>query len=193
MLTHSHNFLIVTKRISGWYHFCKRKFVSSIVQVAVFVGTMQLTLSVAIVQMTLSVVVMQVLRFCCNCACGTFCYFLDLSDAIMQVTDSVAIMYLEVSAAFIQVTVSAANMWVTIFYCNYAGGVSIAVVQVVFSAVYYAHDRFYYHYAGGCLVTLAAVSSNNFVFLSLTVTLFFIELTRKHLKALYQVCISSRL
>ena len=163
MLTHSLSFFIVTNRISGWYHFCKRKFVLSVLQVAVFVGTMKLTLSVAIVQMTLSVVVMQVLRFGCNCACGTFCYFLDLSDAIMQVTDSDAIMYLEVSAAFIQVTVSAANTWVTIFYCNYAGGVSVAIVQVVFSAVHYAHDRFY-NYAGGCLVMLVAVSSNNFVF-----------------------------
>ena len=165
----------------------------SVLQVAVFVGTMKLTLSVAIVQMTLSVVVMQVLRFCCNCGCGTFSYFLDLSDEIMQVTDSDSIMYLEVSAAFIQVIVSAANMWVTIFYCNYAGEVSIAVVQVVFSAVHYAHDRFYYNYAGGCLVMLIAVSCNNFVFLSVTGTLLFIKLTRKHLKALYQVCISSRL
>ena len=62
VLTDLLNFYIVTKKISAWHHFCKWKFVQSILQVAVSVGTMQLTISTAIMWVTMSVVFMQVLR-----------------------------------------------------------------------------------------------------------------------------------
>ena len=58
MLTHLLNFFIVTKRISDWHHFGKLKFLLSILQMDVSVGTMQLTLSVAIMQVTRSVAFM---------------------------------------------------------------------------------------------------------------------------------------
>ena len=88
---------------------------------------------------------------------------MDHSVAIIQVTVSVAAMQLDVFAAHTQVKVSAANMWVTIF---------VAIMQVVFSAVHYAHDCFYCNYTGDSLVIQATVSSYNFIFLSLTGSLF---------------------
>ena len=88
---------------------------------------------------------------------------MDLSVAIMQAVVSVAIMQLG-SAAHMQVTVPVANMWVTIF---------IVIMQVTLSFI----------------PMQVTVSSNNFIFLSLSDNLF-IKLTRKYLKALYQVCIS---
>ena len=73
---------------------------------------------------------------------------MDLPDANMQVTVSVAVMQLEIFAALMQVTVSAANIWVTIFIVIMQVGVSIANMQVVFSAVHYAHECFCCNYAG---------------------------------------------
>ena len=102
---------------------------------------------------------------------------LTISMAIMEVTVSVAIMQLEVSAALKQVPVFAANMWVTIFTLIMQMRVSLAIMQVVFSALDYAHDSFYCNYTGD--------SCNPFIWQPL-----FIKLNRKHLKALYQVCIS---
>ena len=74
----------------------------------------------------------------------------DLSVTIMQVTISVAIMQLEVSAAHIQVTVSATNMWMTIF---------IVVMQSLLQLCLW--------YFLQCIMYMT-VSSNNFIFRSLT-------------------------
>ena len=69
-------------------------------------------------------------------------------------------------------------------------GVSIAIMHVVFSAVNYAHNCLYCNYAGDSFIAMQViVSSNNIMFLSLNDN-FFLKLTRKHLKVLYQVCIS---
>ena len=90
----------------------------------------------------------------------------DLSVAIMQVIVSVAIMQLEVSVALMQVTVSATNMSVM--------GVSVAIVQVVLSAVDCAHDSFCCNYEGDSFLIAMSVKvfSKNFIFLSLTDSLF---------------------
>ena len=89
-------------------------------------------------------------------------------------------------------TVSAANMWVTIFVVIMQMGVSVAIMQVVFSAVHYALDCFYcnyasdsffYSYVGDSFKSQFHIPFSNWQTL-------FIKLTRKHLKALYQVCIS---
>ena len=73
-----------------------------------------------------------------------------------------------------QITVSVAKMWVTIFIVIMQMGVPAAIMKVVFSAVDYAHDSFYCNYAGEPLLitTLVTVLSNNFIFLSLTDSLF---------------------
>ena len=95
----------------------------------------------------------------------------DLSVAIMCVTASTAIIQLEASATLMQVTVSASNMWVTIFIvfmqvgglcCNYAGG------------TFAMHNCFYckMQVTVSVIATQVALSSNNFVFLSLTDTHF---------------------
>ena len=62
MPNHSLDFFIVNKKVSDWHHFCKLKFLQSILQVEVSVGTMQLTLSMVIMQVV-SVALMQVLRW----------------------------------------------------------------------------------------------------------------------------------
>ena len=97
--------------------------------------------------------------------------FVDLFVAVMKVAVSDPIKQLEVSAAPRQVTVSAANMWVPIFIEILKVGVSVAIMQV-FSAVHYPHDYFYRNYAGACFRCSHVCDS------------------KKHLKALYQVCIS---
>ena len=79
---------MVTKRISDRHHFCKLKFLWSVLQVEVSVGTMQLIFSMAIMQVTTS---------CCIYAGFKAVVFVtsmlvDLSVAIKQVTVSVAIM-----------------------------------------------------------------------------------------------------
>ena len=56
---------------------------------------------------------------------------------------SVTGMLVDLSVAIMQVTDSAANMWVTIFILIMQMGVSVAIMQVVFSAVHYAYDCFY--------------------------------------------------
>ena len=74
VLTHSLNFFIITKIFSDWYHFCEWKFLQSVLQLAVSVETMQLTLSIAIILVPTSVAIMQFLRFYCNYVCDTFSY-----------------------------------------------------------------------------------------------------------------------
>ena len=117
------NFFTITKRVSDWHHFCEWKFLLSILQVAVSVGTMQLTLSIAIMQVPTSVAIMQFLRFYCS----------------------------YVSVPFLQVKVSATNMWVTIFIEIMHLEVSVTIMQVVFSMAHYANDYFYCNYAGDWL------------------------------------------
>ena len=96
---------MVTKRISDWHHFHKLKFLRSILQVEVFVGTMQLTLSMAI---------MQVKTFCIYAGFEVVVFvtgmLVDVSVVIKQVPVSVGIMQLDVFGAHVQVTVSAAKM-----------------------------------------------------------------------------------
>ena len=123
----------------------------------------------AILQVTTTVEIMKVLRW----------YFVtgmlvDLSVAIMQVSVSIAIMQLDVFAAHTQVTVSAANMWVKVFLVIMQMKVSVAIMQVVFSAVHYAHDCFYSNGPGDSFFNshVVTVSSYNFIFLSLTDSLF---------------------
>ena len=108
-----------------------------------------------------------------------------LSVAIMQVTVSVAIMQLEFSAA---------KMLVTIFIVIMHVGVSVAIMQVVFSARHYAHDCLtvsivIMQVTVSVVAMQVAVSSKNFIHF-LNWHPFFIKLTRKHLKTLYQVYIS---
>ena len=81
-----------------------------------------------------------------------------------------------------QVTVSASNMWVTIFIVFMQVGVSVAVMQVVLSAV---HNWFYCKMQVTVPVVAMQVtlSSNSFVFLSLTGTTFH-KLDRKTFKVI---------
>ena len=116
----------------------------------------------------------------------------DLSIAIMQATVSIAIIQLKVSAAFMQVKVSAENMWTTIFIEIMQVGVSVAIMQVVFSAVQYAHGYFYWNYGGDCFSCSYVCDSfkqQRYIPFCNWQPLF-IKLTRKHLRALYKVCIS---
>ena len=122
-------------------------------QVAVYVGTMQLTLSVAIIQVPTSVAIMQVLMFYCNYFDGisaTLVMLVDLFVAVMKATFSAVNMQLEVSATLMPVKISAINMWVTILIDIMQVGVSVAIMQVLFSTVHYVHDYFCRNYAGGC-------------------------------------------
>ena len=195
MLTHSLNFFVKTKRISEWHHFCKWKFLWSILQVAVYIGTMQLTFSIAIMQVLNSVAIMQVLSFYCNYVGGTFCFsYAGGSFCCNYARDCFCCSYtvIEVSAALMQIEVFAGNMRVTIFIEIVQVGVSVAIMQVLFSAVHHARDYFYYNYAVGCFCCSYVCDSFKW---QLYIRFcnwhaFFIKLTRKHLKALYQVCIS---
>ena len=99
MLTHLLNFFIVTKRISDWHHFCKLKFLYSILQVEVFVGTMQLTLSLAIMQVTT----------CYSYTVSVAIRQLEVSAANMRVTTFIVIMQMEVSVAIMKVVFSAVH------------------------------------------------------------------------------------
>ena len=161
MLTYSFNFFIITKRISDWHHFCKWKFLWSILQMAVSVGTMQLTLSMAIIQVPISVAVMHVLRFCCNYVGGTFCYsYAGGSFCYNYAPDRFHCNYAIRSFCSIYADEGfAANMWVTIF---------IEIMQVVFSAVHYAHDSV----AVSVVAMYVTVSSRNVIYLFLTDTHF---------------------
>ena len=98
----------------------------------------------------------------------------DLFVAIMQVTVSVTTMQLEVSVLLMQVTVSAANIWVKIFSVIMQVGVCYKYAGV-FSSVHYAHNCFYSIIIMQVTVSVIAmsvtISSNNFIFLSLTDTL----------------------
>ena len=62
----------------------------------------------------------------------------------------------------------------TIFIVIMQMGVSAAIIQVVFSVVHYAHDCFYCNYSGESFFYsyVGRISSNNFIFLSLTDSLF---------------------
>ena len=94
---------MVTKRISDRHHFCKLKFLWSVLQVEVSVGTSEHY---------------AVDNICCIYAGFEVAVFVtgmlvDLSVAIKQVTVSVAIMQLDVFRAHMQVIISAAKMWLT--------------------------------------------------------------------------------
>ena len=93
----------------------------------------------------------------------------DLSFVIMHVTGSVAIIQLEVFAALLQVAVSALNMWVTIFIAFMQVGVPTAIMQVLLSAV---HSCIYckIQVSVSVISVYVTLSSNNFIFLSLTGT-----------------------
>ena len=69
--------------------------------------------------------------------------------------------------------------------------VSVAIMQVVFSASPYAHDCFYLivQVTISGIAMLLTVSSTTYIPLSKWQS-FFIKLTGKYLRALYQVCIS---
>ena len=101
-------------------------------------------------------------------------------------------MQLEVSATLMQVKVSAANMWVTIFIEIMQVGVSVAIIQVLFFTVHYAHDYFYCNFPGGCFRCSHVCDSFKYhLYIPFSnCHPFFMKLTRKHLKALYQACIS---
>ena len=139
----------------------------------------------AIMQVTTSVEFMQVLRWCFVTG-----MLVDFSVAIMQVTVSVAIVQLEVAAALMQVTVSAANMWMAVCIVIMHMGVSVAIMQVVFFAVDYAHNSFHCNYAGASFFITMQVTVLSDNFISLSLTAFFIKLTRKYLRAFCQACSS---
>ena len=134
------NLFIVTKRISDRHHFCKWKFLYSILQVEVSAGTMQLTLSMAIIQVITSVTSMQVLRWYFLLLVCWWIFLLQLSRWLFCCNCAVR--------SFWSIYAAAANMWVTIFVLIMQKGVSVAIMHVVFSAVHYAHDCFYCNYAG---------------------------------------------
>ena len=117
--------------------------------------------------------------------------FIDLFVAVMKVSVTVAVMLLEVFATLMQVKVSATNIWATIFIEIMQVGDSVAIMQVLFSSVHYAHDYFYYNYAGSyfrCSHACDSIKQQLYIPFS-SRYLFVIKLTRKHLKALYQVSI----
>ena len=72
-------------------------------------------------------------------------------------------------------TVSAENMWVTIFIVIMQMGISVAIImRVVLSAVDYAYDSSYCNHVGDSFLIAmwVTVLSNNFIFFSLTDSLF---------------------
>ena len=161
---------------------------------AVSVGTMQLTLSIPIMQGPTSVTIIQVLRFYCNYIGGTFCYtYVCRSFCCSDEGDCFCCNYAVRSFCNTYAGERFCSKYVgDNFYGNYAeGGISVAIMQVLFSTVHYAHDYFYYNYAGGCF--RCSYVCDNFkqqlYILFSNRHLFFIKLTRKHLRALYQVCI----
>ena len=125
-----------------------------------------------------------------NAPCIYAVMLVDFSVAIMQVTVSVAIVQLEVAAALMQVTVSAANMWMAVCIVIMHMGVSVAIMQVVFFAVDYAHNSFHCNYAGASFFITMQVTVLSDNFISLSLTAFFIKLTRQYLRAFCQACSS---
>ena len=137
------------KTWSEW-SFAQFLYCNSILQVAVSVGTMQLTFSIAIMQVPKSVAIMQVILF----ATVTL---VDLSVEIMQLK------------------VSSANIWVTIFYWNYAGGGSLLQLCRLYSLLCIIHMTIsvvIMHVTVSVAAMYVTVSSINFIFLFLTDTYF---------------------
>ena len=151
VLTHSFNFFIITKRICDLHHFCKWKFLYSILQVAVSVGTTQLTLSISIMQMLTSVAIMQVLKFYCNYVGGTFCYtYVGGSFCCNDAGDFSVAIY---SYRFLQHLCRWKFLqqicgWQILL--KLSKWEPVAIMQVALSAVHYAHDYFYCNCAGDC-------------------------------------------
>ena len=126
---------------------------------------------------------MQILEFHCSYAGGTFCYtYVGGSFCCSYEGDCFCCNYANISATNTRVA-----MLLKLYKWK-----SVAIMQVVFSTVYYPHDYFYYNYASGCF--RCSHVCDNFkqqLYIPFSNWLpFFIKLTRKHLKTLYQVCIS---
>ena len=124
-------------------------------------------------QVTTFVAIMQILRLYCNYVDSDFCFsYVGGSFCCNHACDCFCCNYeLQVSATLMQVTVSASNMWVTIFIVFMQVGVSVAFTQVVLSAM---HICFYcrMHVTVSVITMLVTLSSNSFLFLSLTGTNF---------------------
>ena len=140
VVTHSLNFFTITKTISDCHHFCKWKFLLSILQVVVF---WELCNWHFLKQLCRCQRLLQLCRFWGSTAImyagGTFYTYVGgffFFSTVTKEQSPAAIMQVEVSTTLMQVKISAAYMWVTIFI-------------VVFSTVRYAHDYFYCNYAGG--------------------------------------------
>ena len=133
--------------------------------------------------MKVSVVICAGGSFCCNyatdlCIYGDYasdnicCILADfqvlLSVTAMLVGLSVTVMQVTVSVAVMQLVVSAAHMQVTVFAANMLVTIFIVVMQMGVSVAIMQMVFSAMHYAHDCLL----------------------QLCRKHLKALYQVCIS---
>ena len=125
LITHSLIFFIITKTISD-SPFLQVKFLKSILQMVVSVGTMQLTLSIAIMQVPASVAIMQVLRFYCNYV-GGISFKTYVSESFCCSYEGDCFCY---------------NYAVRIF-CNIYAGESFCSK--------YVGDNFYWNYAGGSI------------------------------------------
>ena len=136
------------------------------------VRAMQLTLCTAIMQVTTSAAIMQVLRFYHNYVGDCFCWNYAVKSFCRTCVGNS----------------SAANVWVTIFILIMQVEVSVAIMHVELSAVNYSHVCFY-------LIMQVNVSVIGKFQLTVLYSFFrhlcFVKLTTKHLKAIYQVFMSS--
>ena len=82
-------------------------------------------------------------------------------------------------------------MWEKNFIVIMQVRVSALIMQVVFCTVHYVHDCFYCNFAGDCFCYNYAGDSfrQRFYIPFWNCRPLFIKLTKKHLQALYQVCI----
>ena len=116
-----------------------------------------------------------------NSACGSFCWN-DVTDAfyvaILQVIKSVAVIQVRGSIAIMQVVLSVIVMLVDLSVAIMQVTVSVAIIQLevsaAFSTLHHAHDCFILivQAAVSVMAIKVIVSSNNFIFLSLTNTHF---------------------
>ena len=117
MLTYSLDFFI-NKIISDLHHFRKWKFLWSILQVAVSVGTMQLTFPY---QLCRCQCLLQLCRFWVSIAIMSV-VFIQKKVFAANMWVFIEIMQVEVSVAIMQVIFSVVYYAHDYFFCNYAGG-----------------------------------------------------------------------
>ena len=177
MIFTSFSFFIITKTISDCHHFCKWKFLQSILQV------------------TTSVAIMQILKFYCNYVGGTFCYFYVGGSFccsyegdwlfVLQLCSNKHLEHL-CRQKFLQQIYG----WQFLLkFCNWQSLLQSCRWYFLQCIMHMITSILILQVAVSIVAMYVTASSSNCIFLSNWHS-FFIKLTRQHLKALYQVCIS---